>query len=413
MGRHRVAIVVLRGTFVLDLAVAVQAFGRRPRSSPRSATRPSRRTRCHLRRTRPPRPRSASASASWASTRRSRRRHRPGPRDGVRARPAARRAARGAEDGARGRCPDGVAVRRARSCSARRACSTVTASPPTGRWPASSGPRSRARTWSSTRCTSTTARCSPRAACSPRPTCACTCWPATMGSRTPTTSPGCWSARRTGSADRLSTRRRSGPPPTGPLAPGAGLAGGEHRGAVRVEDVAARAHMSQRTLVRRFRAETGEGLAEWVARRRIERARALLEDTDLPVAQVAHDAGFGSVEALRRHFQARVGTSPRAYRDTFRAQPDVAARSARLSAGWRLNRRDTARTAAAGDVARREDHHLVAAGRDRDDLALRHVGQAVATQCRSRPTHISPGWSRCGSRPAGGTRSGRSRGTVR
>jgi len=30
MGRHRVAIVVLRGTFVLDLAVAVQAFGRRP-----------------------------------------------------------------------------------------------------------------------------------------------------------------------------------------------------------------------------------------------------------------------------------------------------------------------------------------------------------------------------------------------
>jgi AraC family transcriptional regulator, transcriptional activator FtrA len=30
VGRHRVAIVVLGGTFVLDLAVAVQAFGRRP-----------------------------------------------------------------------------------------------------------------------------------------------------------------------------------------------------------------------------------------------------------------------------------------------------------------------------------------------------------------------------------------------
>ena len=30
MGRHRVAILVLGGTFVLDLAVAVQAFGRRP-----------------------------------------------------------------------------------------------------------------------------------------------------------------------------------------------------------------------------------------------------------------------------------------------------------------------------------------------------------------------------------------------
>jgi transcriptional regulator GlxA family with amidase domain len=83
--------------------------------------------------------------------------------------------------------------------------------------------------------------------------------------------------------------------------------------------------MSERTLVRQFRAETGEGLAQWVARRRVEWARALLEETDRSVAQVAHDAGFGSVEALRRHFQARVGTSPRAYRDTFRASPAVRA----------------------------------------------------------------------------------------
>ena len=147
----------------------------------------------------------------------------------------------------------------------------------------------------------------------------------------------------------------------------------------RVEDVAARAHMSQRTLVRRFRAETGEGLAEWVARRRIERARALLEDTDRPVAQVAHDAGFGSVEALRRHFQARVGTSPRAYRDTFRAQPAWRARLAG-EAQWRLEtiRRDTARTAARGKWRAAKIAHLVAAARDRDHLALGHVGQRVA-----------------------------------
>ena len=30
MARHRVAMIVLGGTFVLDLAVAAQAFGRRP-----------------------------------------------------------------------------------------------------------------------------------------------------------------------------------------------------------------------------------------------------------------------------------------------------------------------------------------------------------------------------------------------
>lgn len=113
------------------------------------------------------------------------------------------------------------------------------------------------------------------------------------------------------------------PPPTGSLAPVLAWLEENIGESFRVEDVAARAHMSARTLVRRFRAETGEGLAEWVARRRIERARTLLEDTDRPVAQVAYDAGFGSVEALRRHFQNRVGTSPRAYRDTFRSRPDI------------------------------------------------------------------------------------------
>jgi AraC family transcriptional regulator, transcriptional activator FtrA len=115
------------------------------------------------------------------------------------------------------------------------------------------------------------------------------------------------------------------PPSTGPLAPVLAWLEDNISEPFGLEDVAARAHMSERTLVRRFRAETGEGLAQWVARRRVERARALLEDTDRSVAQVAHDAGFGSVEALRRHFQARVGTSPRAYRDTFRAAPAVRA----------------------------------------------------------------------------------------
>ena len=82
--------------------------------------------------------------------------------------------------------------------------------------------------------------------------------------------------------------------------------------------VAKHAHMSPRTLERRFRAETGDSLAGWISRRRVERARALLEDSDLTVTQVAHAAGFGSAESLRRHFLAHTGTTPRAYRETFR-----------------------------------------------------------------------------------------------
>ena len=61
---------------------------------------------------------------------------------------------------------------------------------------------------------------------------------------------------------------------------------------------------------RRFRAETGESLAGWIARRRVERARALLEDSELTVSAVAHTVGFGSTEAMRRHFVARRGPRP-------------------------------------------------------------------------------------------------------
>jgi transcriptional regulator GlxA family with amidase domain len=85
-----------------------------------------------------------------------------------------------------------------------------------------------------------------------------------------------------------------------------------------LQEVAAHAHMSERTLGRRFRAETGKTLAGWIAQRRVEQARALLEDSVLTVTGIAHAVGFGSTESMRRHFVAHTGTTPRAYRETFR-----------------------------------------------------------------------------------------------
>ena len=83
--------------------------------------------------------------------------------------------------------------------------------------------------------------------------------------------------------------------------------------------VAGHAHMSPRTLERRFRTEAGESLQAWVSRQRVERARALLEQTDLTITDVAHTAGFGSTQAMRRHFLQHTGASPRDYRQAFRA----------------------------------------------------------------------------------------------
>jgi transcriptional regulator GlxA family with amidase domain len=82
--------------------------------------------------------------------------------------------------------------------------------------------------------------------------------------------------------------------------------------------LAAKASMSVRGFSRHFRDETGLSPGQWLIVQRVERARELLEETDLPVERVAERAGFGTVESLRLNMHARLGTSPGAYRRTFR-----------------------------------------------------------------------------------------------
>ncbi|MFE3110485.1 GlxA family transcriptional regulator [Kitasatospora indigofera] len=82
-------------------------------------------------------------------------------------------------------------------------------------------------------------------------------------------------------------------------------------------ELAAHAGVSVRTLHRRFLAEAGVSPLQWLLTQRIERARELLESTDLSVEQVAGRSGLGGADSLRRHLVQRVGLTPRAYRAKF------------------------------------------------------------------------------------------------
>lgn len=53
----------------------------------------------------------------------------------------------------------------------------------------------------------------------------------------------------------------------------------------------------------------------YVVQRRIERAKALLRDTELPVVQVASETGFASQSHLATAFKRVVGVTPGAYRE--------------------------------------------------------------------------------------------------
>ncbi|MCX5378426.1 GlxA family transcriptional regulator [Streptomyces sp. NBC_00091] len=86
-----------------------------------------------------------------------------------------------------------------------------------------------------------------------------------------------------------------------------------------LSDLARQEAMSVRTFTRRFREECGLSPGEWITRQRVERARQLLERSELPMEAVARETGFGTAQSLRKHVQAALGVSPTAYRRTFRA----------------------------------------------------------------------------------------------
>ncbi|MBA8928590.1 transcriptional regulator GlxA family with amidase domain [Kutzneria viridogrisea] len=86
---------------------------------------------------------------------------------------------------------------------------------------------------------------------------------------------------------------------------------------VDLRGLAATARMSVRTFTRRFREETGMSPGQWLLRQRVERARHLLESTELSVERIAREAGFGTTASLRQHLNSVLGVSPSAYRRAF------------------------------------------------------------------------------------------------
>ena len=84
--------------------------------------------------------------------------------------------------------------------------------------------------------------------------------------------------------------------------------------------MAAHANMSVRTFTRRFGEEVGTTPNRWLITHRVDRARQLLETTDLSVDVIAREVGFGTAVSLRQHMGAVLGVPPSAYRRTFRGQ---------------------------------------------------------------------------------------------
>lgn len=87
---------------------------------------------------------------------------------------------------------------------------------------------------------------------------------------------------------------------------------------ISVAELARVANLSERSYLRHFARATGTSPLRWLIGRRLAAARALLETGDAPIEQVGAAVGFADPATFRHHFARVVGTSPSAYRRTFR-----------------------------------------------------------------------------------------------
>src|SRR4030081_1980188 len=106
-------------------------------------------------------------------------------------------------------------------------------------------------------------------------------------------------------------------PPARHLLRAKDLADARYFEALGVDDLAGAAGLSRAHFSREFRRTLGESPHDYLLTRRLERAAALLRNTDRSVADICFSVGLKSVGSFTSSFTRTFGVSPTAYRSAF------------------------------------------------------------------------------------------------
>jgi AraC-like DNA-binding protein len=106
-------------------------------------------------------------------------------------------------------------------------------------------------------------------------------------------------------------------PPARHLLRAKDLADARYARPLSVDDMAGAAGLSRAHFSREFRRTFGESPHGYLLTRRLERAAALLRDTDRSVAEICFSVGLKSVGSFTSSFGRAYGRSPTAYRASF------------------------------------------------------------------------------------------------
>jgi len=83
---------------------------------------------------------------------------------------------------------------------------------------------------------------------------------------------------------------------------------------LKIAEIAQQVNMSPSHFTRQFKLATGLAPHQYIMQTRIEAAKKLLSETEIPIAQIALEIGFQSQSRFTTLFRQLTGTTPRAYR---------------------------------------------------------------------------------------------------
>jgi AraC-like DNA-binding protein len=106
-------------------------------------------------------------------------------------------------------------------------------------------------------------------------------------------------------------------PPARHLLRAKDLIDARYRDPLDVPELARAAHLSTAHFSREFRKAFGETPHQYLLTRRLERAAALLRDTDYTVSEICFTVGLQSVGSFTSSFGRSYGRSPSAYRAAY------------------------------------------------------------------------------------------------
>jgi AraC-like DNA-binding protein len=83
---------------------------------------------------------------------------------------------------------------------------------------------------------------------------------------------------------------------------------------IRVEDVAEHIGKSRSYLSRKFKAELGFQISDFIMRRKLEEAKSLLSFTDKSISEISEYLCFSSQSYFQNVFKKKYGITPNQYR---------------------------------------------------------------------------------------------------